>query len=152
LLGAILERLALAAGLDRAGYLAVLADSLLLSADMAHAVHPNYADRHEPRHKPRLGGGPVLKTNHNQRYATTAAGAAAVRTLAAGAGVTMQDFVARSDLGCGSTIGPAAAAHLGIQVVDLGAPMLSMHSARELMACADVAPYARLLTAHLATP
>ena len=116
---------------------------------MAHAVHPNYSDRHEPRHKPRLGGGPVLKANHNQRYATTAETAAAVRRLAHSAGVPLQDFVTRSDLGCGSTIGPAAAARLGIAVADLGAPMLSMHSARECMATADVASYVKLLTAHL---
>ncbi|GDY12510.1 putative M18 family aminopeptidase 2 [Planctomycetota bacterium] len=150
LFGQTLERIALTAGLDRAAYLALLSSGLLLSADMAHAVHPNYADRHEPRHRPRLGGGPVLKTNHNQRYATTAATAAEVHRLAARCGTTVQDFVARSDLGCGSTIGPATAAALGLAVADLGAPMLSMHSARELMAVADIEPYQRLLAAHFA--
>ena len=149
LLATVLERVSLAFAADRAAHLAALANSLLLSADMAHAVHPNYSDRHEPRHKPRLGGGPVLKANHNQRYATTAETAAAVRRLAHSAGVPLQDFVTRSDLGCGSTIGPAAAARLGIAVADLGAPMLSMHSARECMATADVASYVKLLTAHL---
>ncbi len=149
LLGTVLERLALAVGLDRQELLAALANSLLLSADMAHAVHPNYADRHEPRHKPRLGGGPVLKSNHNQRYATTAETAAYVRRLARSHGIPLQDFVTRSDLGCGSTIGPAAAARLGIAVADLGNPMLSMHSARECAATADHEPYVRLLTAHL---
>ena len=149
LLATVLERLALALGQSRAQHLATLAGSLLLSADMAHAAHPNYPDRHEPRHKPRLGGGPVLKANHNQRYATSAETAAQVHRLARTAGVPLQDFVARTDLGCGSTIGPAVAATLGIAVADLGAPMLSMHSARECMAVADVAPYAALLTAHL---
>ena len=151
LLGNVLERVALTLGLTRQAYLAALARSLLLSADMAHAVHPNFADRHEPRHKPHLGGGPVLKTNANQRYATSAATAAQVRRLARQAGVTLQDFVTRSDLGCGSTIGPAAAAGLGIAVADLGNPMLSMHSARECAATADHEPYIRLLTAHLSS-
>lgn len=149
LLGTVLERVALAVGLDRPAYLAALAGSLLLSADMAHAVHPNYADRHEPRHKPHLGGGPVLKSNANQRYATSAETAAYVRRLARANGVTLQDFVTRTDLGCGSTIGPAAAAGLGIAVADLGNPMLSMHSARECAATADHEPYVRLLAAHL---
>ncbi|MBA3936413.1 MAG: M18 family aminopeptidase [Planctomycetes bacterium] len=149
LLGAVLERIALERGLGRAAFLAALAGSALISADMAHAVHPNYADRHEPRHKPRLGGGPVLKSSANVRYATTADSAAALRALAKRADVTLQDFVVRSDLGCGSTIGPATAARLGLSVVDVGNPMLSMHSARECAASADHAPYIRLLTEHL---
>jgi aspartyl aminopeptidase len=148
-LGQVLERIALATGLDRAGHLAALAASGMVSADMAHAVHPNYPDRHDAHHQPRLGGGPVLKTNHNQRYATTAAGAARLRTLAHRHGIALQDFVARGDVGCGSTIGPAAAAALGIAVTDVGAPMLSMHSAREVMACADLVPYRDLLAATL---
>lgn len=151
LLGTVLERVALTLGLNRQAYLATLARSLVVSADMAHAVHPNYVDRHEPRHKPHLGGGPALKTNANQRYATSAATAAQVRRLARQAGVTLQDFVTRSDLGCGSTIGPAAAAGLGIAVADIGNPMLSMHSARECAATADHEPYIRLLTAHLSS-
>ena len=150
-LAIVLERIAISCGLSREAQFAALASSLMVSADMAHAVHPNYADRHEPRHKPRLGGGPVLKTNHNQRYATTAATAAHVHRLARSVGITLQDFVTRSDLGCGSTIGPAVAASLGIAVVDLGAPMLSMHSIRECMAVADIAPYAQLLGTHIAS-
>jgi aspartyl aminopeptidase len=144
-----LERIALALGIDRQAWLAALAGSLMVSADMAHAVHPNWPDRHEPRHRPRLGGGPVLKSNANQRYATGAAGAARIRALAAEAGVAVQDFVARTDLGCGSTIGPAVAAALGIEVVDLGSPMLSMHSARECAATADHAALIALLGAVL---
>ena len=151
LLATVLERVSLAFGQARTAHLAALSASLMLSADMAHAAHPNYADRHEPRHKPRLGGGPVLKANHNQRYATSAETAAAVHRLARAAGVPLQDFVARTDLGCGSTIGPAVAARLGMAVADLGAPMLSMHSARECMATADVVPYARLLGQHLSS-
>jgi aspartyl aminopeptidase len=149
LLANVLERIALESGLSRGAFLAALAGSLMISADMAHAVHPNYADRHEPRHKPLLGQGPVLKSNHNQRYATNAASAAAIRRLAAGAGIALQDFVARTDLGCGSTIGPISAATLGIAVADVGTPMLSMHSARECAAVADHAPFIALMTAHL---
>ena len=145
----VLERLTLAQGRGRADHLQALAASLLLSADMAHAGHPNYGDRNEPRHKPRLGGGPVLKTNVNQRYATTGATAAQVHAYARRAGCDLQDFVTRTDLGCGSTIGPASAANLGIAVADLGNPMLSMHSARECAAAADHEPYIRLLAEHL---
>ncbi|MBA2479633.1 MAG: M18 family aminopeptidase [Planctomycetes bacterium] len=149
LLGTALERIALGLGQSRAEHLAALASSLMISADMAHAVHPNYADRHEPRHKPQLGKGPVLKNNHNQRYATSAASAAAVRALAARARVPLQDFVTRTDLGCGTTIGPISAARLGICVADVGNPMLSMHSARECAATADHPPYIALLREHL---
>lgn len=149
LLANTLERIALELGLTRGAYLAALAGSLMISADMAHAVHPNYADRHEPRHKPLLGQGPVLKSNHNQRYATSAASAAAIRRTAATANVPLQDFVARTDLGCGSTIGPITAANLGLAVADVGTPMLSMHSARECAATADHAPFIALMTAHL---
>ncbi len=149
LLGQVLERVALGCGLDRAAYLAALAGSRMLSADMAHAVHPNWPDRHEPRHRPRLGGGIVLKSNHNRRYATDGAGAAHAHACARRAGIALQDFVARTDLGCGSTIGPAVAANLGISCVDVGAPMLSMHSARECAAAADQADYAALMREHL---
>ena len=148
LLATTLERLALEVGLDRGGFLAALAGSLMISADMAHAAHPNYADRHEPRHKPRLGGGPVLKSNANQRYATSGATAAYIRGLARRHGIPLQDFVTRTDLGCGSTIGPACAARLGVAVADLGTPMLSMHSARECAAAEDHGHFISLLTAH----
>ncbi len=149
LLGGILERILLELGGDRRAFLAALAGSFLLSADMAHAAHPSYPERHEPRHKPRLGAGPVLKSNSNQRYATSAASAARVRELARKVDVPLQDFVARTDLGCGSTIGPACGANLGVAVADLGTPMLSMHSARECAAVADHGAYVRLLAAHL---
>jgi aspartyl aminopeptidase len=120
--------------------------SWLVSADMAHAVHPNYADRHEPGHRPRLGGGPVIKTNVNQAYATDAESAAFFTELCRRIGVTPQNFVTRSDLGCGSTIGPISAARVGIRTVDVGSPMLSMHSVREMAASADVAPMIGALT------
>jgi len=128
------------------------ARSLLISADMAHAVHPNWADKHEPGHRPRLGGGPVLKVNAGQAYASDAPGLAFVTQLARGCGFEPQHFVMRSDLACGSTIGPIAAAQVGIRTVDLGSPMLSMHSCRELAAAADVAPLLALLGAFFGTP
>ena len=125
--------------------------SWLVSADMAHAVHPNYADRHEPGHRPVLGRGPVIKRNVNQSYATDAESAGLFTSLCEEVGVTPQHFVARSDLGCGSTIGPISAARGGIRTVDVGNPMLSMHSCREMAAAADVAPMIEVLRAFFAS-
>ncbi|MCA9514011.1 MAG: M18 family aminopeptidase [Myxococcales bacterium] len=105
--------------------------SFQVSADMAHAVHPNYEDRHESGHKPMLNGGPVIKINVNQRYATSSEGAALFEALAREVEVPLQKFVNRTDLACGTTIGPITAAKLGIRTVDVGNPMLSMHSIRE---------------------
>ena len=119
-------------------YHRAVASSFLISADMAHAIHPNYADLHEPEHQPVLGGGPVVKVNVNQSYATDGQSWAAFERWARQADVTTQRFVVRSDLGCGSTIGPITAAELGIRTVDAGNPMLSMHSCREVAATADV--------------
>ncbi|XXZ17083.1 M18 family aminopeptidase [Sorangium sp. So ce315] len=115
-----------------------MAGSLLVSADMAHAVHPNYADQHEPRHAPQLNRGLVIKSNANQSYATDGATSAALEALCNDVGYCPQRFVVRSDLPCGSTIGPITAAALGIATVDVGAPMLSMHSCREMAGTLDV--------------
>ncbi len=125
-------------GSAREDYHRAVASSFLISADMAHAVHPNYADLHEPEHQPVLGGGPVIKINVNQSYATDGESWAAFERWARQADVTTQRFVVRSDLGCGSTIGPITAAELGIRTVDAGNPMLSMHSCREVAATSDV--------------
>lgn len=119
-------------------YHRAIARSFLISADMAHGVHPNYVDVHEPQHKPLLGGGPVVKINVNQSYATDGESWAGFERWAKDADVSTQRFVVRSDLGCGSTIGPITAAELGIRTVDAGNPMLSMHSCREVAAAADV--------------
>lgn len=129
-----------------------VARSVLVSGDMAHGVHPNYADRHEPGHRPLLGQGPVIKLNSNQGYGTDGETWALTEQLAIEAQAKTQRFVVRSDLGCGSTIGPISAARLGIRTVDIGNPMLSMHSSRELAATADVEPMIRLFKAFLATP
>ena len=126
------------------------ARSRVVSADMAHAVHPNFADKHEPGHKPVLGRGPVIKSNVNQSYATDAVTAAEFAELCAGAGVVPQHFSSRNDQPCGSTIGPITASRTGIPTVDVGNPMLSMHSCRELAGTADVAPMIRVLQAFFA--
>lgn len=126
-----------------------LAASWCCSADMAHATHPNYPDRHEPGHEIALGGGPVVKVNSNQRYATDAGGIAGMRLAAEAAGVNLQLYSHRGNLACGSTIGPLVAARMGISTVDVGAPQLSMHAAREVMAVADVVPYLHLIEGWL---
>jgi len=131
------------------GVARALSRSLLISADMAHAVHPNYADRHEPGHRPVIGRGPVIKTNANQSYASDARTAGLFRELCHEADVVPQHFVTRSDLSCGSTIGPISAARVGIPTVDVGNPMLSMHSCRELSGSADVEPMLRVLRLFL---
>ena len=111
-----------------------LSDAMLASdwcGAEAHAVHPNYADRHEPQHMPRLNAGPVIKINTQQRYATNAETAALFEALCQDAEVPVQKFVNRTDLACGTTIGPISAARLGVRTVDVGNPMWSMHSIRE---------------------
>jgi len=125
--------------------------SWFVSSDMAHGVHPNYADRHEPNHRPLLGQGPVIKANANVRYATDGETWARFELLAEQAQAKLQRFVVRSDLGCGSTIGPVTASSLGMRTVDVGNPMLSMHSCREMAAVADVAPMIRVLSAFLSS-
>ncbi|MEZ5239349.1 MAG: M18 family aminopeptidase [Microthrixaceae bacterium] len=137
-LAQLLERLVLDNGGTRGDLLAALAGSELLSADMAHGTHPNYPERHEPTHPVALGSGPVIKHNVNQRYATEASTAAAFRDACSSASVPVQDYSHRGDLPCGSTIGPLTAAGLSIDTLDVGMAQLSMHSAREVMACDDV--------------
>lgn len=131
---------------SRDGFARAISGSLLVSADMAHAVHPNYPDKHDKLHRPLLGKGPVLKVNASQRYATDGPSAARFRAACARAGVEPQHFVSRNDVACGSTIGPIAAAGLGLRTVDVGGPMLSMHSCREMAAAADVPVMVRVLT------
>ena len=105
---------------------------------MAHGIHPNYASKHEARHAPAMHKGMVIKTNVNQRYATTAISSWMFKEFAKKAGVPVQEFVVRQDCGCGSTIGPILSARTGMRTVDVGAPQLSMHSVREMMGTEDV--------------
>jgi aspartyl aminopeptidase len=143
----VLERAAAAQCHDADAFARAVARSFLISADMAHAVHPNYTDRHEPEHRPVLGAGPVLKTNVNQSYATDGESAARFAQVCRAASVEPQHYVVRSDLACGSTIGPISASQLGLRAVDIGNPLLSMHSIREMAAVADVDSLARVLGA-----
>ena len=126
-----------------------LARSLCVSADGAHATHPNYPERHEPDHHIAMGDGPVIKRNANQRYATDAVGEAAFAAACEKAGVGHQVYVHRGDMPCGSTIGPFAASATGIATVDVGVAQLSMHSAREMCGAQDPLDFALALRAFL---
>ena len=144
----VLARLVAATGsTDPQDVAVTIARSQLVSADMAHAQHPTQGERHEPSHTPRLGGGPVLKLNANQSYATDARSGGWFTARCADAGVPVQHFVTRADLPCGSTIGPLTAMRLGLSTVDVGSPLLGMHSVRELGSATDAELMVRALTA-----
>ncbi len=130
----------------------VLATSLFISADNAHAVHPNFAAKHDGDHQPRLNQGPVIKTNANQRYATTGLTGALFRRLCQMAEVPCQSFVMRNDMACGSTIGPLTAAEIGVATVDVGVPQLAMHSLRETVGHLDGWYLLRVMEQFFAAP
>ncbi|KAI8971486.1 peptidase M18 [Mycotypha africana] len=121
--------------------------SLLVSADMAHAVHPNYAEKYEENHRPHLHKGTVIKVNANQRYATTAPTSLILKEIARQRDIPIQEFVVRNDSPCGSTIGPMLSAKLGLRTIDVGNPQLSMHSIREVGGVDDVKHGIHLLKA-----
>ncbi len=127
-----------------------MAASLCLSADAANAVHPNYLEYHDPDHRALPGAGPVLKFHAAQRYGTDAIGAAAWERACRQAGVPVQVFASRNNIQCGTTIGPLIATRTGIRTVDVGMPVLSMHSARELCGTADAGYLADACAAFLA--
>jgi aspartyl aminopeptidase len=147
-LGDVLRRVSeqLGGGGEEA-FIRLIQASRMISCDNAHALHPNFTDKHDATHGPALNGGPVIKVNANQRYATNSATAAMFRDLCREVGVPVQTFVTRADMGCGSTIGPITATELGVPTLDVGAPQWAMHSIRETAGAGDVAYLTRVLTA-----
>jgi aspartyl aminopeptidase len=112
--------------------------SFILSSDQAHALHPNYASKHEKNHQPQMNAGMVIKRNSNQRYATNGVTGVLIREIARKASLPpVQEFMVRQDCGCGSTIGPLLSTATGIRAIDMGCPQLSMHSIRETMGICD---------------
>ena len=144
----LLRRLARVLGVSGDGLEALLARSTCVSADAGHSVHPAYAHLHDPAVQPLINHGPLLKINAQQRYATDAAGAAIWARACTAAGVPSQDFVSNNAVPCGSTIGPITATRLGITTVDVGVPLLSMHSAREMGGVKDGPWLAQALHAY----
>lgn len=128
----------------------IIANSIQVSADAAHAVHPNYPGKHDPTHHPLINRGPVLKINANQRYASNAATEAEWILACRAADVPHQTFVGNNAVPCGSTIGPISSTRLGLPTVDVGVPLLSMHSARELCGVDDMDYFVRALSAFYA--
>ncbi|MER7394363.1 M18 family aminopeptidase [Streptomyces sp. NPDC000151] len=149
LLGTVLERSVFARGGGYEDRARAFAGTVCLSSDTGHAVHPNYTERHEPGHHPMPNGGPILKVNVNQRYATDGGGRAVFADACERAGVPWQNFVSNNSMPCGTTIGPITAARHGITTVDIGVAILSMHSARELCGAEDPHLLAAALTAFL---
>ena len=137
MLSAVIDMLMRDLEIDDRNHYDFLARSWCLSADNAHAIHPNYQERHESRHAPLPNKGPALKLNGNQRYATSARGAAFLRNICHRNEIPLQTFVSKNNMPCGSTIGPITATALGIDAIDVGVPQLSMHSARELCGVDD---------------
>ncbi|OAH14910.1 M18 family aminopeptidase [Streptomyces jeddahensis] len=149
LLGSVLERSVFARGGSYEDRARAFAGTVCLSSDTGHAVHPNYAERHDPTHHPRANGGPILKVNVNNRYATDGSGRAVFAAACERAGVPLQSFVSNNSMPCGTTIGPITAARHGIKTVDIGVAILSMHSARELCGADDPFLLANALVAFL---
>ena len=149
ILADLIERSVMSRRGSREDYLRALSSSICISADMAHATHPNYMERHEPDHFLALNAGPVIKLNANQRYASDAETEAMFQRLCEDNEIPFQKWVTRTDLACGSTIGPISAAATGIRTVDVGNPMLSMHSIREMAGSLDAPLMLRAMTAFL---
>lgn len=136
---------------DRAGMTAAMNRSLLISADNAHGLHPNFADKHDANHGPMLNDGPVIKVNQSQRYATNSETSSIFRALCRRAEVPVQSFVCRADMACGTTIGPVTAGGIGVKTIDVGIPQFAMHSIRETCGAADPAYLYRALRAFFDT-
>ena len=147
----LIERISESLGATMRDHDVARTNSLFISADNAHATHPNYPDRHDPEHRIEMNSGPVLKFNASQRYTTDAISAGIFRLAAERAGVAIQAFVSRSDMACGSTIGPTVATRLGMRALDVGCAQLAMHSARELAGSKDPWDFTLLLAELLST-
>jgi len=136
-LHSVLRRLCDQTNNDEENFARTIQKSMLISTDNAHAVHPNFADKHDQNHGPILNKGPVIKVNANQRYATNSETAAVFRSICEQADIPYQSFVSRSDMACGSTIGPITASAVGVQTIDVGVAQFAMHSIRELAGASD---------------
>ncbi len=145
----LIERISLAMECSREEFFRLLTRSLCASVDLSHATHPNYSDKHEPRHAVLLNKGIVIKTNAQQRYATDARSSAAIIDLCHQQEIPFQHHVPRGDISCGSTVGPVHANLTGMPTVDIGCPQLSMHAAREIMGAVDHLAMCRLIAAFL---
>lgn len=151
LLSHVLERILLAQKKGREAYFQALEHSFLISADMAHALHPNAGEKHDPIIRPILNGGPVIKISANQSYTTDAESAAVFSAICKLVNVPVQKFINRSDERGGSTIGPISSTHLDIRSVDIGSPILAMHSVRELGGVKDHLGIAKVFRAFFET-
>jgi aspartyl aminopeptidase len=149
MLSSVVWRVSIQHGLREGQQFDRLAASWCLSADNAHAIHPNYPERHEPRHAPLINEGPAVKVNGNQRYATSARGLAHIRSIAESSDIPLQTFASRNNVPCGSTIGPITGTQLGVEAIDIGIPQLSMHSAREMCGANDPLHMVSLMSAFL---
>ena len=147
----VLDRIAAHTGLDEEGHRCARASSFFVSADMAHAWHPNFPAAYEPHHRVAVNAGPVIKSNANQRYSTGAESAARFIALCEKTNVPVQQYAHRTDLGCGSTIGPIVSARLGMSSIDVGSPMWAMHSLRESAGVLDHGYMIAALTAVYAS-
>jgi aspartyl aminopeptidase len=132
LLSSILERIVLSTGGDREDFFRAISKSFMISADLAHAVHPNVGEKHDPQNRPLINKGPVIKISANMKYTTDSNSSSVYSELCSKAGVPVQWFVNKSDEPGGTTIGPISASHLHMRSVDMGTPVLAMHSVREL--------------------
>jgi aspartyl aminopeptidase len=144
--GSFLESVLLRLCKDNEHYFRTVEQSLMISVDNAHAIHPNFADKHDAEHGPKLNQGPVIKSNANQRYATNSETSATFRLLCSQVNVPVQDFVVRSDMACGSTIGPIIAGGIGVRTLDIGLPSYAMHSIRELAGSRDAYQLSLVMT------
>ncbi len=133
----IIERIVLSAGGGREELMRARRASFMVSADMAHAIHPNYSDKHDPAYAPTMGGGPVLKSHGQKHYATDVYSEGRLAAIAEKAEISLQKLIFRSDLACGYSLGPLASSAVSVSTVDIGSPLWAMHSARETASISD---------------